>query len=95
VDQGYKDWLVDFAKRWFGIVVDIVKRSPGQREFTDLLINDLIVNFLYQIIQQIFCISRLIPKPRQCANHHIPLRDGENRKKRHEYSSPFVDCIAF
>jgi len=33
VDQGYKDWLVDFAKRWFGIVIDIVKRSPGQREF--------------------------------------------------------------
>jgi transposase len=33
VDQGYKGWLVDFAKQWFGIVVDIVKRSPGQREF--------------------------------------------------------------
>jgi putative transposase len=33
VDQGYKGWLVEFVKRWFGIVVDIVKRSPGQREF--------------------------------------------------------------
>jgi putative transposase len=33
VDQGYKSWLVEFAKRWFGIIVDIVKRSPGQREF--------------------------------------------------------------
>ncbi len=33
VDQGYKGWLVEFAKRWFGIVVDIVKRSPGHREF--------------------------------------------------------------
>jgi putative transposase len=33
VDQGYKGWLVEFAKRWFGIVVDIVSRSPSQREF--------------------------------------------------------------
>ncbi len=33
VDQGYKSWLVEFAKHWFGIIVDIVKRSPGQREF--------------------------------------------------------------
>jgi putative transposase len=33
VDQGYKGWLVDFAKRWFGIIIDIVQRSPAQREF--------------------------------------------------------------
>jgi putative transposase len=33
VDQGYKSWLVEFAKRWFGIIVDIVQRSPEQREF--------------------------------------------------------------
>ena len=33
VDQGYKDWLVDFAKRWFGIIVDIVARPRNQREF--------------------------------------------------------------
>jgi putative transposase len=33
VDQGYKSWLVEFAKRWFGIIVDIVTRPPGQREF--------------------------------------------------------------
>jgi putative transposase len=33
VDQGYKDWLVEFAKRWFGIVVDIVSRPHNQREF--------------------------------------------------------------
>jgi len=33
VDQGYKSWLVDFAKQWFGIIVDIVKRSPGERDF--------------------------------------------------------------
>ena len=33
VDQGYKGWLVEYAKRWFGIVVDIVSRSPSQREF--------------------------------------------------------------
>lgn len=32
-DQGYKRWLVEFAKRWFGIIVDIVQRSPEQREF--------------------------------------------------------------
>jgi putative transposase len=33
VDQGYKNWLVDFAKQWFGLVVEIVKRSPGERDF--------------------------------------------------------------
>jgi putative transposase len=33
VDQGYKSWLVEFAKRWFGIIVDIVQRSTAQREF--------------------------------------------------------------
>lgn len=33
VDQGYKSWLADFAKQWFGIVIDIVKRSPGERDF--------------------------------------------------------------
>jgi hypothetical protein len=33
VDQGYKSWLVEFVKRWFGIIVDIVKRSSEQREF--------------------------------------------------------------
>lgn len=33
VDQGYKGWLVEFARRWFGIIVDIVKRPPEQREF--------------------------------------------------------------
>ena len=33
VDQGYKSWLVEFAKRWFGIIVDIVQRPPEQREF--------------------------------------------------------------
>jgi putative transposase len=33
VDQGYKNWLVDFAKQWFDIVVEIVKRSPGERDF--------------------------------------------------------------
>ena len=33
VDQGYKNWLVDFAKRWFGIIVDIVQRPAGQHEF--------------------------------------------------------------
>jgi putative transposase len=33
VDQGYKSWLVAFAKRWFGIIVDIVQRPPEQREF--------------------------------------------------------------
>src|SRR5215470_6635597 len=30
VDQGYKNWLVEFAKRWFGIIVDIVQRPPEQ-----------------------------------------------------------------
>ncbi len=33
VDQGYKSWLVEFAKRWFGIIVDIVQRPPAQHEF--------------------------------------------------------------
>ena len=33
VAQGSKGWLVGFAKRWFGIIVDIVSRSPEQREF--------------------------------------------------------------
>jgi putative transposase len=33
VDQGYKSWLVEFAKLWFGIIVDIVQRNTGQREF--------------------------------------------------------------
>jgi len=33
VDQGYKGWLVDFVKQWFGIIVDIVKRPPEQRDF--------------------------------------------------------------
>ena len=33
VDQGYKSWLVEFAKRWFGIIVDIVQRNTAQREF--------------------------------------------------------------
>jgi len=33
VDQGYKGWLVEFAKRWFGIIVDIVQRPTAQREF--------------------------------------------------------------
>ena len=33
VDQGYKGWLVEFAQRWFGILVDIVARPRNQREF--------------------------------------------------------------
>jgi putative transposase len=33
VDQGYKGWLVEFAKRWFGIIVDVVSRSRDQHEF--------------------------------------------------------------
>jgi len=33
VDQGYKSWLIEFAKRWFGLLVDIVQRSPDQRAF--------------------------------------------------------------
>ena len=33
VDQGYKNWLVEFVKQWFGIIVDIVQRPPEQREF--------------------------------------------------------------
>jgi putative transposase len=31
VDQGYKSWLVECAKRWFGGIVDIVQRPTGQR----------------------------------------------------------------
>jgi transposase len=33
VDQGYKDWLIEFAKRWFGVIVDIVARPRNQRAF--------------------------------------------------------------
>jgi putative transposase len=33
VDQGYKDWLVEYAKRWFGLIVDVVSRSLEQRGF--------------------------------------------------------------
>ena len=33
MDQGYKSWLVEFAKRWFNIVIDIVQRPTAQREF--------------------------------------------------------------
>src|SRR5207249_5607628 len=33
VSHGYKGWLVEFAKRWFGIIVDIVQRPAAQREF--------------------------------------------------------------
>ena len=33
VDQGYKSWLVEFAKRWFNIIVDSVNRPLEQHEF--------------------------------------------------------------
>lgn len=33
VAQGYKSWLVAFAKRWFGISVDIVQRPSEQHAF--------------------------------------------------------------
>jgi putative transposase len=33
VDQSYKSWLVEFAKHWFGIIIDMVQRHPAQREF--------------------------------------------------------------
>ena len=33
VDQGYKDWLIAFAKRWFDSIVDIVARPRNQRAF--------------------------------------------------------------
>lgn len=33
VDQGYKSWLVEFTKRWFDIIVDIVQRPPEQCGF--------------------------------------------------------------
>ncbi len=33
VDQGYNSWLIAFARRWFGLIVDIVTRSPDQRAF--------------------------------------------------------------
>jgi putative transposase len=42
VDQGEGGWLVEFAKRWFGIVVDIVSRSPSQREFIIMKIKKII-----------------------------------------------------
>jgi hypothetical protein len=32
VDQEYKSWLVECAKRWFGGIVDIVQRPTGQHE---------------------------------------------------------------
>ena len=34
-----------------------------------------------------------IPKPRQCANHHIPLCAAENQKKAGDGLSLLVDCI--
>jgi putative transposase len=33
VAQGYKGWLVEFAKRWFDLLVDIVARPRNQRAF--------------------------------------------------------------
>jgi putative transposase len=33
VDRGYKSWLVEFAKRWLGNIVDSVQRPAAQREF--------------------------------------------------------------
>jgi putative transposase len=33
VDQGYSCWLIEFARRWFDIVVDRVKRPREQRQF--------------------------------------------------------------
>jgi putative transposase len=33
VDQGYQNWLVEFVKQWFDIIVDIVVRSPEQSGF--------------------------------------------------------------
>jgi putative transposase len=33
VDQGYQNWLVEFVKQWFDIIVDIVVRPPEQRGF--------------------------------------------------------------
>lgn len=33
VDQGYKQWLVDYVKRWFGMQVEIATPAPGQRGF--------------------------------------------------------------
>jgi putative transposase len=33
VDQGYADWLVEFAKHWFGYVFEIVSRPKKQRAF--------------------------------------------------------------
>jgi transposase len=33
VDQGEGGWLVEFAKHWFHIIVDVVSRSPEQRAF--------------------------------------------------------------
>ena len=33
VDQGYKNWLVEFAKHWFGLLVEIVARPRNKHEF--------------------------------------------------------------
>lgn len=33
VDQGYKQWLVDYVKRWLGVQVEIATPAPGQRGF--------------------------------------------------------------
>jgi putative transposase len=33
VDQGYKEWLAKFVKRWFDIIVDIVTRPSEQHGF--------------------------------------------------------------
>lgn len=33
VDQGYKAWLVDFAKQWFGLIVEVIARPIGKQPF--------------------------------------------------------------
>ena len=33
VDQGYAQWLVDLAKRWFNYAIEIVNRPKHQRAF--------------------------------------------------------------
>jgi putative transposase len=33
VDQGYAQWLVDLAKRWFNYAIEIVSRPKNQRAF--------------------------------------------------------------
>jgi len=33
VDQGYAQWLVAFAKHWFGYVIEMVSRPTKQRAF--------------------------------------------------------------